>query len=151
VPRRGTREHRRVVGFMCVEPSMLEIKQGHQNSSPTSDRHDRSTSRHRQWSSRLQIIGKVCSHVRSYPYYVLRWVLVTRTQIHDSPSTTLLGRRRRRHPSLDAFAVIAGSTETRQQAGSPFVPYVTGRRPVTRSPHLALSSSMEAHVCFSPL
>jgi hypothetical protein len=32
----------------------------------------------------------------------------------------MLGRRRRRHPSLDAFAVIAGSTETRQRAGSPF-------------------------------
>jgi hypothetical protein len=58
----------------------------------------------------------------------------------------VLGRRRRRHPSLDAFAVIAGPTETRQRAGSPFVPYVTGRRPATRSSHLATSSSMEAHV-----
>jgi hypothetical protein len=47
----------------------------------------------------------------------------------------LLGRRRRRHPSLDAFAVIVGLTETRQQAGSPFVPHVIGRRPVTRSSH----------------
>jgi hypothetical protein len=45
----------------------------------------------------------------------------------------MLGRRRRRHPSLDAFAVIVGPVETRQQAGSPFVPHVIGRRPVTRS------------------
>jgi hypothetical protein len=58
----------------------------------------------------------------------------------------MLGRRRRRHPSLDAFAVIIGSTETRQRADSPFAPYVTGRRPMTRSSHLATSSSMEAHV-----
>jgi hypothetical protein len=58
----------------------------------------------------------------------------------------MLGRRRRRHPSLDAFAIIVGPTETRQRAGSPFAPYVTGRRPVTRSSHLATSSSMEAHV-----
>jgi hypothetical protein len=45
----------------------------------------------------------------------------------------MLGRRRRRHPSLDAFAVIVGPTETRQRAGSPFAPYVTGRRPVTKT------------------
>jgi hypothetical protein len=48
---------------------------------------------------------------------------------------TLLGRRRRRHPSLDAFTVIVGPAETRQQAGSPFIPHVIGRRPVTRSSH----------------
>jgi hypothetical protein len=47
----------------------------------------------------------------------------------------MLGRRRRCHPSLDAFAVIVGPTETRKQAGSPFVPHVIGRRPVTRSSH----------------
>jgi hypothetical protein len=61
-------------------------------------------------------------------------------------SRCLLGRRQRRHPSLDAFAVIAGPMETRQRAGSPFVPYVAGRRPVMRSSHPATSSSMEAHV-----
>jgi hypothetical protein len=65
--------------------------------------------------------------------------------LHYPPKTTLgfgaklelgvLGRRRRRHPSLDVFAVIVGPTETRQQAGSPFVPHVIGRRPVTRSSH----------------
>jgi hypothetical protein len=57
----------------------------------------------------------------------------------------MLGRRRRRHPSLDAFAVIVGQTETRQRASSPFVPFVTGRRPVTRSSCLATSSSTQAH------
>jgi hypothetical protein len=59
---------------------------------------------------------------------------------------TLLGRRRRRHLSLDAFAGIVGPTETRQRTGSPFVSYVIGRRPAMRSSHLATSSSMEAHV-----
>jgi hypothetical protein len=58
----------------------------------------------------------------------------------------MLGRRRRRHPSLDAFAALAAPTETRQQAESPFVPHVTKRRPVMRSSHLATSSNMEAHV-----
>jgi hypothetical protein len=58
----------------------------------------------------------------------------------------MLGRRRRRHPSLDAFAVLAAPTKTRQRAYLPFVPYATGRRPMTRSSHLAASSSMEAHV-----
>jgi hypothetical protein len=58
----------------------------------------------------------------------------------------LLGRRRRRHPSLEAFAVVAGPTETRQRAGTPFAPYDIRRRPVTRSSHRAASSSMEAHV-----
>ena len=56
----------------------------------------------------------------------------------------MLWRTRRRHPSLDAFAVIVRPAETRQQAGSPFVPHVIGRRPVTRSSHLATSSDMEA-------
>jgi hypothetical protein len=65
-----------------------------------------------------------------------RW----RTGLSDAPMrnricVTVLGRRRRRHPSLDAFAVIVGPTETRQQAGSPFVPHVIGQRPVTRSSH----------------
>jgi hypothetical protein len=58
----------------------------------------------------------------------------------------MLGRRRTRHPSLDAFAVLATPTETRQRADSPFVPHVIGRRPVTRSSHLTTSSDMEAHV-----
>jgi hypothetical protein len=56
----------------------------------------------------------------------------------------MLGRRRTRHPSLDAFAILAAPTETRQRADSPFVPHVTGRRLVTRSSHLATLSDMEA-------
>jgi hypothetical protein len=62
------------------------------------------------------------------------------------PVSPLLGRRRRRHPSLDAFANLAALTETRRLADLPFVPRVAGRRPVTRSSHLAASSNMEAHV-----
>jgi hypothetical protein len=58
----------------------------------------------------------------------------------------MLGRRRRRHPSLDAFADLAAPTETRRLADLTFVPHVAGRRPVTRSSHLATSSNMEAHV-----
>jgi hypothetical protein len=58
----------------------------------------------------------------------------------------MLGRRRRRHPSLDAFANLTAPTETRRLADLPFVPHVAGRRPVTRSSHLAASSNMEAHV-----
>jgi hypothetical protein len=58
----------------------------------------------------------------------------------------MMGRRRRLHPSLEAFAEVVGPTETRQRAGTPFAPYDIGRRPVTRSSHRAASSSMEAHV-----
>jgi hypothetical protein len=58
----------------------------------------------------------------------------------------MLGRRRRRHPSLDAFASLAAPTETKRLADLLFVPCITGRRPVTRSPHLADLSNMEAHV-----
>jgi hypothetical protein len=59
---------------------------------------------------------------------------------------SLLERRRRRHPSLEAFAVLAAPTVTRQRANLPFVSYATGRRPVMRSSHLATSSRMEARV-----
>jgi hypothetical protein len=58
----------------------------------------------------------------------------------------LLGQRRRRHPSFEAFAVLAAPTVTRQRADLPFVSYATGRRPVTRSSHLVTLSRMEAHV-----
>jgi hypothetical protein len=58
----------------------------------------------------------------------------------------MLGRRRKHHPSLDAFASLAAPTETRRLADLPFVPHVAGRRPVTRSSHLAASSNTEAHV-----
>jgi hypothetical protein len=58
----------------------------------------------------------------------------------------MLGRRRRCHPSLDAFANLSAPSETRRLADLPFVPRVAGQRPVTRSSHLAASSNMEAHV-----
>jgi hypothetical protein len=58
----------------------------------------------------------------------------------------MLGRRRRCHPSLEAFTVLASPTEARRLAVLPFVPRVAGRRPVTRSSHPVASSSMEAHV-----
>jgi hypothetical protein len=57
----------------------------------------------------------------------------------------MLGRRRRRHPSLDAFANLVVPTEARRLADLPFVPRVAGRRPMTRSSHPAASSNMEAH------
>ncbi len=57
----------------------------------------------------------------------------------------MLGRRRRRHPSLDAFAVLAAPTETRQRADSPFIPHVTERRPVTRLSHLATLSTVQQY------
>jgi hypothetical protein len=58
----------------------------------------------------------------------------------------MLGRRRIRHPSLEAFAEVVGPAETGHRAGTPFSPYDIGRRPVTRSSHRAASSSIEAHV-----
>jgi hypothetical protein len=58
----------------------------------------------------------------------------------------MLGRRRRRHPSLDAFANLTAPTKARRRADSPFVLHVAGRRPVIRSSHLATSSNVEAHV-----
>jgi hypothetical protein len=58
----------------------------------------------------------------------------------------MLGQRRRRHPSLDAFVDLAGSTETRRRADLPFFLHAARRRPMTRSSHLATSSYMEAHV-----
>jgi hypothetical protein len=61
----------------------------------------------------------------------------------------MLGRRR--HPLLEAFAALAAPTETRQRADLPFASYAIGRRPVTRSSHLATSSSMEARVWSDPL
>jgi hypothetical protein len=63
-----------------------------------------------------------------------------------APAASLLGRRRRRHPSLEAFTVAVGPTETIQRAGTPFAPYDIGRRPVTRSSLRAASSNREAHV-----
>jgi hypothetical protein len=62
----------------------------------------------------------------------------------------MLGRRQRRHPSLEAFAAVAGLTETKW-AGTPFALFGTRRRPATASSHSAASPSSEAHVRSSPL
>jgi hypothetical protein len=61
----------------------------------------------------------------------------------------MLGRRQRRHPSLEAFAVVAGLTETKR-TGTPFACHDIRRRPATRSSHRAASSSSEDHVCSGP-
>jgi hypothetical protein len=42
----------------------------------------------------------------------------------------MLGRRQRRHPSLEAFTAVVGPTETKR-AGTPFAPYDIRRRPAT--------------------
>jgi hypothetical protein len=62
----------------------------------------------------------------------------------------MLGRRQRRHPSLEAFAAVVGPTEIKR-AGTPFARHNIGRRPMTRSSHRAASSSSEAHVRSGPL
>jgi hypothetical protein len=57
-----------------------------------------------------------------------------------------VGTKAKRHPLLEAFAVLAAPTVTTQRADLPFVSYAARRRPVTRSSHLATSSRMEARV-----
>jgi hypothetical protein len=57
----------------------------------------------------------------------------------------MLGRRQRRHPSLEAFTAVAGLTETKR-VGTPLALFGTRRRPATTSSRSAASSSSEAHV-----
>jgi hypothetical protein len=57
----------------------------------------------------------------------------------------MLGQRQRRHPSLEAFAAVAGLTETKR-AGTPFARFSTRRRPAVTSSRSAASSSSEAHM-----
>jgi hypothetical protein len=57
----------------------------------------------------------------------------------------VLGRRQRRHPSLEAFAAVVGPMEIKR-ARTPFAPHDIRRRPATRSSHHAASSNSEAHV-----
>jgi hypothetical protein len=51
----------------------------------------------------------------------------------------MLGRRKRRHPSLEAFAAVTGPTETKR-ARTPFARYDIRRRTATRSSHRAASA-----------
>jgi hypothetical protein len=57
----------------------------------------------------------------------------------------LLGRRQRRHPSLEVFAAAAELTETKQ-AGTPFACTAPDEDWRRRASHSAASSSSEAHV-----
>jgi hypothetical protein len=62
---------------------------------------------------------------------------------------TMLGRRQRRHPSLEVFAAAAGLTD---KTGRDTLRLIgTRRRPATKSSHSAASSSSEAHVRSGPL
>jgi hypothetical protein len=107
--------------------------------------------------SRLAIFCEHYSFVSSIkPFRVeealqdLDWVLAMQEELNNFKRnevwSLVLGRRRRRHPSLDAFADLAGSTETRRRTDLPFARHGAGRRPMTRSSHLATTSCMEAHV-----
>jgi hypothetical protein len=60
-------------------------------------------------------------------------------------SKALLGRRQRRHPSLEVFAAAAELTETKQ-AGTPFACTAPDEDWRRRASHSAASSSSEAHV-----
>jgi hypothetical protein len=62
-----------------------------------------------------------------------------------SASGLVLGRRQRRHPSLEAFAAVDWSDGDKTD-GDTLRPYDIRRRPATRSSHRAASSSSEAHV-----
>jgi hypothetical protein len=61
----------------------------------------------------------------------------------------MLGRRQRRHPSLEVFAAAAGLTD---KTGRDTLRLIgTRRRPAMKSSHSAASSSSEAHVRSGPL
>jgi hypothetical protein len=61
----------------------------------------------------------------------------------------MLGRRQRRHPSLEAFAAAVELTETKQ-AGTPFACSAPDEDRRRRASHSAASSSSEAHVRSGP-
>jgi hypothetical protein len=63
----------------------------------------------------------------------------------------MLGRRRRRYPSLDAFAKLASPRRQSDRRFPPFVHYTARRRPTMRSPRHAPSFNPEAHGEFDPL
>jgi hypothetical protein len=65
--------------------------------------------------------------------------------LEEKTAGFVLGRRQKRHPSLEAFAEVAGLTETRR-AGTPFAPFGTRRRPAAAPSRSAASFGSEAHV-----
>jgi hypothetical protein len=63
----------------------------------------------------------------------------------------MLGRRRRRHPSLEPSSISLHQRRQYDRRGLPFVIYTTRRRPTTTSPRPTSSPDHEAHVGFGPL
>jgi hypothetical protein len=63
----------------------------------------------------------------------------------------LLGRRRRRYPSLQPSSISLHQRKRNDQRGPPFDFYTTRRRPTTTSPRPTSSLDLEAHVGFGPL
>jgi hypothetical protein len=63
----------------------------------------------------------------------------------------MLGRRRRRYPSLQAFVNSLHQRRQDNRSGPPFVLFTARRRPTTKSLHPTSSPDLEAHVGFGPL
>jgi hypothetical protein len=58
----------------------------------------------------------------------------------------MLGRRRRRYPSLQPSSISLHQRRQNDRRGPPFVLYTTRRRPMTTSPHPTSSPDLEAHL-----
>jgi hypothetical protein len=63
----------------------------------------------------------------------------------------MLGRRRRRYPSLQAFVNSLLQRRQEDRRGPPFALFTARRRPTTKSLHLTSPPDLEAHVGFDPL
>jgi hypothetical protein len=63
----------------------------------------------------------------------------------------MLGRRRRRYPSLQPLSISLHQRRKNDRRGPPFALYTTIRRPTTTSPRLTSSPDREPHVGFVPL
>ena len=63
----------------------------------------------------------------------------------------MLGRRRRRYPSLEAFVALLQQRRQDDRRGPPFTLFTARQRPTTKSLHPTSSPDLEAHVGFGPL
>jgi hypothetical protein len=63
----------------------------------------------------------------------------------------MLGRRRRRYPSLQPLSISLHQWKQNDRRGPPFVFYTTRRRPTKTSPRPMSSPDLEAHVGFDAL
>jgi hypothetical protein len=63
----------------------------------------------------------------------------------------MLGRRRRRYPSLQPSSISLHQQRQNDQRGPPFGLYTTRRRPTMTLPHPTSSPDLEAHVGFDTL